>query len=102
MVFHHLVGQRLAPGLCGITGPDLTMLFGAKTVEGLRNFGQERILSVQSLVSCSVVAWKKGLLREMYTTEAWLVTFQREAKTLLGYLCEECVVSGQQGLKNEL
>ena len=35
-------------------------------------------------------------------TKAWLVKFQREAKTLPGYLCEESSVSSQQEYLNQL
>jgi hypothetical protein len=34
--------------------------------------------------------------------EAWLGKFQREAKTPLSHLCEESVMSGQLGLRNQL
>ena len=42
------------------------------------------------------------MLRAVQMMEAWLVMFQREAKTLLDLLCEESEVSGQLELKNQL
>ena len=40
------------------------------------------------------------MLIAIQTVEAWLVKFQREAKTLSDLLCEESVVSGLLELKN--
>lgn len=34
------------------------------------------------------------MLRAVQMIEAWLAKFQREAKSLLGHLCEETIVSG--------
>jgi hypothetical protein len=67
-----------------------------KIVEGLWNSGLDNfniVQSVQSSVGCAIGAWKNGTLRAVQTTEASLVKFQREAKTLLSHLCEETVVS---------
>lgn len=49
-----------------------------RIVERHWDTGQEKPLNVQSLVSCSVGAWKKGVLREMQTVGACLGKFQRE------------------------
>ena len=44
------------------------------------NFGLEKPLSIQSLVSCSVGAWKIQMSKAVQNTEAWPVAFQRETK----------------------
>ena len=72
-----------------------------RIVERRWNFGLERSLSIQSPVSCFMGAWKIRLLRAVPMMEAWLVTFQREAKIVPGHSSEESVVSGQV-VKNHL
>jgi hypothetical protein len=53
---------------------------------------KENLLNVANTGSCSVGAWKKRMLRAVQMMEAWLVMFQKEAKTLLSLLCKESVV----------
>lgn len=52
-------------------------VFGGKTLK----HGLEKSLSFESPVSYSVIAWKRRILRAVRMIEAWLVRFQREAKT---------------------
>ena len=47
-------------------------------------------------------SWEVRMLRAMQMVGAWLMKFQKKAKTLLGLLCEESVVSGQLELKSWL
>jgi hypothetical protein len=42
-------------------------------VEGLWNFGLEKLSSVRSLMSCPVRSWKIRMLRAMWTVEVWLL-----------------------------
>lgn len=72
---------------------DLTVLFReycGRTLE----FGREKLLYVESLVSYSWRDWKIRMWRAVQMMEAWLAKFQREAKSLLGHLGEETIVSG--------
>lgn len=50
----------------------------AGTVGGLWTFKLEKPLSVQSLESCSVGAWKERVLKERQVMEARVVKCQRE------------------------
>ena len=52
----------------------------------------EKPLIIESSVGSSVGAWKIRLLRAVQRMEAWLVKFQRGAKTLQGVLWEDFVV----------
>lgn len=58
-------------------------MFG-RIVEGLWNFRIGKSLHVESSVSCSMGAWKIRTLGAVQKMEAWLVMFQREAKTTKG------------------
>jgi hypothetical protein len=51
-----------------------------RIVEGIRNFRLEKTLIVQSLVGCC--GNLEDNAREAERMEAWLVMFQREAKTV--------------------
>jgi hypothetical protein len=55
---------------------------------------------MQSFSGLFYWSFKIRTLRGVQKMEAWLVKFQREAKTLPGHLWEESVVSGQLELKN--
>lgn len=57
-----------------------------RIVEGLWKFGLENPLSEEISVRCSVGCWEVRALRAVQMMEAWLVMFQREAKTLLSHL----------------
>lgn len=51
---------------------DLNMLLGG----GLwKKLGLERLVNVQSLMGCSVRAWKIRMLLEMKIMKAWLMKF---------------------------
>lgn len=54
------------------------MLFGGSIVEGLWNFGQEKPIPVQSLVSSSAGALEDKNVRAKKTIAAWFVKFTRE------------------------
>lgn len=66
--------------------------------EGLWNLGMKKSLCAERAVSCSLGT----CLRAVQTIEAWLVTFQKEAKNLLGHFSDESIVSGQLELNNQL
>lgn len=61
-----------------------TVRFEGRIAEVFGTLIQKRHLSVQNLVGCSVGAWRISKLREIQLAAAWLVAFQREAKTLSG------------------
>ena len=69
-------------------------------MEELRKCVPEKSVSVEISVNYSIGACK--LLRAKQLMGAWLVKFQREAKTLLGLSYEESVMSSQLELKNRL
>jgi hypothetical protein len=52
-------------------------MYSGKTLK----HGLEKSLSFESSLSYSVIAWKRRILRAVQMIEAWLVRFQREAKT---------------------
>lgn len=55
-------------------------------VDGPCNFG------LGEVIECSVGSWKERTRRAVRKMEAWLVRFQRKAKTLLDFLCKGSVV----------
>ena len=63
---------------------------------------QKKLISIESLMGCSVGAWEIRILKAVQMIEAWFVKFQNEAKTLPELLCKEFVVFGQLELKNQL
>lgn len=69
---------------------DLTMFRGKDSKRTLKLWDRKS-LSVESSVGCSAGAWKIRTLRAARRM-AWLVKFQREAKTPLGHLYEESVI----------
>lgn len=74
-------------------------IVSGRTVDLVWNFGLGiEYWEISELFSGSL----EDVLRAIQTMEAWLATFQREEKTLLGHLYEDSVVSGQLQLRSQL
>jgi hypothetical protein len=68
------------------------MLFGGGSWKDFGTLGWKAI-SAESSVGCSVGTMKIRVLRAVQM-KVWLMTLQREVKTLPGHMCEESMVSG--------
>lgn len=63
------------------------MLLRWGIVEGVLKLWAREAQSIENSVGCSIGSWKIRVLKAVQMMEAWLVTFQREAKILSGLMC---------------
>jgi hypothetical protein len=61
-------------------------------VEDLWSFGLQKLLNVESSVSCSLGIWKIRILKAVQTIQGWHLSFRKKQGSFLPcHLCEESV-----------